>query len=187
MDEITSRISKLISLNEEEWKILQTGLKKVSYDKGDLILSEGEHCDFIAFIDSGIYRYYHIKNGIEKVTAFWFEGDVLSNYKSYLTDTPSTHFIEAMKPGIVWKIKRDYIKKHYKGSEKFNELGRIITENIFLSTALRLDNFIQNSPQERYLELYNRNPSILEVCPHYMIASYLGITPESLSRIRKRV
>ncbi len=187
MKEFKKHIKKIVSLSEEEWDILKNGFKKISYSKGDLILSEGEHCDFIGFVETGLFRFYIIKEGNEKTTDFWFPLDFFSDYRSFLTNTPSNYNIEAMRSGTIWKLKRAYMHKHYEESVNFNKLGRIIAEQIFLMKSLRLDSFLIDSPKERYLKLLNKDPNILQAVPQYMIASYLGITPESLSRIRKRI
>ncbi len=187
MKELKKHIEKIVSLNEEEWKVLKNGIEKESYSKGDLILSEGEHCDFIAFVQTGLFRFYTMKEENEKVIEFWFPLDFFSDYRSFLTNTPTNFYIEAMQPGTIWKIKRTYMNKLYEESINFNKLGRIVSEQLFLMKALRLDSFLTDSPKERYLQLLIKDPKILQAVPQYMIASYLGITAESLSRIRKRI
>lgn len=187
LEEIKKHIQKIVPLNEEEWAILKNGLQKIAYSKGDSILSEGDYCDFICVVETGLFRFYSIKEGNEKITEFWFPFDFMSDYRSFLSNTPSTYNIEAMQSGTIWKIKRDYLNKLYKDSVNFNKLGRIVAEQIFLMKALRLDSFLTDSPKERYLKLLSKDPNILQAVPQYMIASYLGITPESLSRIRKRI
>lgn len=187
LKELKNHINKIVSLNEEEWNVLNNGLKRVSYSKGDLILTEGKHCDFVGFLESGLFRFYIIKEGNEKTTDFFFPLDFFSDYRSFLTNTPTNFNIEAIRPGVMWKLKKFDMNEFYKKSINFNKLGRIIAEQLFLTKALRLDSFLTDTPKDRYLDLLNKDPKILQSVPQYMIASYLGITPESLSRIRKRI
>lgn len=187
MEYLKKHINNIVSLNEEEWDVLKNGIQEISCEKGDLILSEGDECDFVGIIKTGLFRFYTTTKGNEKTTEFWFPMDYFSDYRSYLTNSPTSFNIEAMRPGTIWKLKRTYMYKLYEESVNFNKLGRIVAEQLFLKKALRLDGFLKDSPKERYLQLLIKDPNILQAVPQYMIASYLGITPESLSRIRKRI
>ncbi|MPQ48951.1 cyclic nucleotide-binding domain-containing protein [Marinifilum sp. N1E240] len=187
MDKIRQHFEQLVPLSEEEWEDISKGFYRQECAKGELILSQGDECDFIAFIEIGLFRFYHVKDGSEKIITFWFSGDVFSEYRSYITHTPSTNYIESMQDGIIWKIKREHMLDLYDKYPNLERLGRKFAERTYLKLADRLDSFLQDSPKERYLDLLNRNPNFVQEIPQYMIASFLGISAESLSRLRKRI
>ncbi len=173
-------------MNEEEWSALSDCLEMHAISKKKAILNEGEVCDFVAFISEGSFRYYHIKDGTEKVTGFFFSMNAVSDYASFLSQTPSMHFIEAISDSIVYKLYKKDLIELYERYQKIEKLGRIVAENLFLSVDRRLNSFLFLSPEERYHELVERNPQLSQQVPQYMIASYLGVEPETISRIRRR-
>lgn len=187
MDQIRAYFENLAPLSEDEWGIMRKGFLQVKCSKGELILSQGDECDFVAFVEKGIFRYYHVKDGKEKVNDFWFTGEFFSDYRSYLTHSPSYNYIESMREGVIWKLKRSYLLEVYEKYPSLNVLGRKITEQIFLIVASRLDEIHHNTPKEHYLNILKRHPKFVQEIPQYMLASYLGISPESLSRLRKRI
>ncbi len=187
MDRIRQYIEQFIPITNHEWEEIIKGFQKKECVKGDIILSQGEECDFVAFVESGTLRLYHLKDGNEKVTDFWFSGEFFSNYRSYLVSTPSTHFIECIQSCTLWIAKREYLLALYEKYPNIGKFGRQIAELKYMALAARLDSFLQDSPKERYLKVQSRAPKILQEIPQYMIASYLGISPESLSRLRKRI
>ncbi|HAD14631.1 MAG TPA: Crp/Fnr family transcriptional regulator [Saprospirales bacterium] len=150
------------------------------------ILRQGEHCNFIAFIHEGSFRFYYDKDGEEKIIAFNFEGDFITNYRSFLTGKPSDHFIEAMQDAVIYKINLQELNSLYDKHKNIERLGRLIAENLYLMVASRLDSFMFQTPEERYKALIERNSRLLQEVPQYMVASYLGVKPETLSRIRAR-
>ena len=187
MQKIKDYFDSLVKLNDEEWKDFSAYFERVEVQKLELILKEGQICDYIAFIESGIFRFYHLKEGNEKVTAFWFEGDFLSNYRSFISAQPSEHYIEAMDNGIIWRLKREDLNPLYNKHHTIERLGRRIAEQLYLMVSHRLDNFLFNTPEERYLSLLQKGSRLIQEIPQYMLASYLGVSPESISRIRKRI
>ena len=150
------------------------------------ILRKGEHCNFIAFIQKGSFRFYIDNEGEEKITAFFFNGDFVSNYRSFLTSKPSDHYIEALQDSVIYKINLQELQSLYDKHKNIERLGRLIAENLYLTVANRLDSFMFQTPSERYKVLIERNSRLLQEIPQYMIASYLGVKPETLSRIRAR-
>jgi CRP-like cAMP-binding protein len=186
MENIRTYFNNFIQLSDEEWNAFAACTQKEVIQKRDLILGEGKICDFIAFVEEGMFRFYYVDDGNEKVTAFFFPGDFVSNYRSFLTGQPSDHYIEAMKDSIVYKIRKSDLKTLYDLYPKIDRLGRFIAENLYLTVAKRLDAFLYASPEERYRELQLRNSKLLQEVPQYMLASYLGVKPETLSRIRSR-
>lgn len=173
-------------LTDEEWGDFASFLKEEKYKKKDFLIRQGETCDFIAFIGEGIYRFYHVQDGEEKITAFFSAGDFVTNYRSFLTGCPSEHYIESLKPSLIYKLHRKDLYSLYDKHKNMERLGRMIAENLFLTVTQRLDSLLHNNPEDRYQELQNRNSKLLQEVPQYMLASYLGVKPETLSRIRKR-
>jgi CRP-like cAMP-binding protein len=187
MNQIRQFFEQLTPLRDEEWAAMAGRFRWVTYPKGKIILSEGEHCDFIGFIREGLFRFYHLKDGSEKVTAFWFPGEFLSNYRSFVSGQPSSHFIEAMEDGAVWTLRKRDLEELYAAFPVFERLGRLMAERLYGLVAQRLDAFMQETPEERYQALLERNSRLIQEIPQYMIASYLGVSAETLSRIRKRL
>jgi CRP-like cAMP-binding protein len=178
--------NKFIKLNDPEWADFEKYIIKAKIGKNEQILRKGEHCNFIAFIHEGSFRFYYDKDGEEKITAFNFKGDFVSNYRSFLTGNPSDHFIEAMQDAVIYKINLQELNSLYDKHKNIERLGRLIAENLYLMVASRLDSFMFHTPEERYKALIERNSRLLNEVPQYMIASYLGVKPETLSRIRAR-
>lgn len=186
METLRLYFNKFLELNDQEWKDFESCLTKTSVSNKSHILKQGEHCKFIAFIHEGSFRFYYDKDGEEKITAFFFKGDFVSNYRSFLTNKPSEHYIEAMQDSVIYLIHLTELQSLYDKHKNIERLGRLIAENLYLIVANRLDSFMFQTPAERYNELTARNSRLLQEIPQYMIASYLGVKPETLSRIRGR-
>lgn len=186
METIRLYFNKFIKLNDSEWADFEKCILKTTVAKNEQILKQGEHCNFIAFIQEGSFRFYYDNEGEVKITAFFFQNDFISNYRSFLTGKPSDHFIEAMQDAVIDKINLQALNSLYDKHKTMERLGRLIAENLYLTVANRLDSFLLQNPEERYRALIERNSRLLQEVPQYMIASYLGVKPETLSRIRAR-
>ena len=186
MERIRTYFESFLKLSDAEWSEFQACLKRESVDARSFILQEGEICQELAFVEQGLFRFYRIEDGEEKITSFSFSGDFISNYRSFLTGLPSQHFIEALQDSTIFKIHKQDLLALYDRHKTFERLGRLITENLYLGVASRLDSFHSDSPKQRYEDLVRRNSKLIAAIPQYMIASYLGIKPETLSRIRAR-
>ena len=186
MNQIRAYFDNFLQLSDEEWNDFASFLKEEKYGKKEFLIRQGDTCDFIAFIGEGICRFYYVLDGEEKITAFFSTGDFVTNYRSFLTGSPSEHFIESLKPSVIYKMHRKDLNSLYDKYKNIERLGRFIAENLFLTITKRLDSFLHDNPEERYQELQKRNSKLLQEVPQYMLASYLGVKPETLSRIRKR-
>lgn len=186
MEAIKTYINRLVQFPEDEWAEFEACLEIKQVSKKEHLLEEGKHCDFVAFITDGAFRFYNVIDGVDNEIGFFFSDDFVSNYRSFLTNTPSEHYIQALKDSTVLILPKDKLFRLYDKYKNAERLGRIIAENLFLDVVKRLDSFQYATPEDRYQALVKRNSKLLQEIPQYMLASYLGIKPETLSRIRAR-
>lgn len=186
MEIIRKYFDQFLPLNDREWNAFEKCLSKEEVKKKEFLLKEGQVGDFIAFVAEGSLRFYVLREGEEKVIAFFFAGSFVSNYRSFLTNLPSEYYIEVLQDTLIYRIRKNELVNLYDQFPKIERLGRLIAENLYLMVAKRLDSFLFKSPKERYEELLAQNSRLPEEVPQYMIASYLGVKPETLSRIRAR-
>lgn len=187
MEAIRQYFNQFVKLKDAEWQAFAACLQKRSLAKKEKLLVLGQVCHEVCFVESGSFRFYHEReDGSEWVTAFFFAGDFVTNYRSVITHQPSSHHIEAMQDAVIYSIQKADLFRLYSQFHALEQLGRRIAEGLYLLVAHRLDSFLYESPEERYEALLRRNSRLLNEVPQYMIASYLGVKPETLSRIRAR-
>jgi CRP/FNR family transcriptional regulator, anaerobic regulatory protein len=151
-------------------------------------LNQNDMCTQMAFVEKGTLRMYYISpEGKEINVEFFFEDDFVTEYQSFLQQSPSKYFIEALTDCELTAISYSAIQMAYKNSFAWQEFGRIVAEKSFTRAQQRTESFLFYSAEERYLNLLKRRPYIFEKIPLYHIASYLGIERESLSRLRKKL
>ena len=187
IENIIASISKLISLTNREKEILRANLsvKKIKVD--EVIHSEGNICDFEAFIDKGILRTYYIIDGNERIINFYRENQWVSDFKSFTLQEPSKISIQALEDCELVFFKTAQMKLFSKQISSWDTLGKAFFEKLFIENFNHIESLLINSPEERYTLLLKRRPDLLNRVPQYYIAQYLGVQPESLSRIRKRM
>jgi CRP/FNR family transcriptional regulator, anaerobic regulatory protein len=186
-EQILSRLSQFISLEKEEQDIFVSKLLVKQYRKKELILQEGQVCRYAYFINRGCFRYFYNVNGRENTAQFFFENGWYTDYNSFLTGKPSTQNIEALEETEVLLLAAKDLQELYTTIPKFERFGRLMAENAFLGIRQRSEMLENQSAEERYLKLMKERPKVFERVPQHYIASYLGIKPPSLSRIRKRI
>lgn len=186
MEGLRKYFEKFIPLTDEEWRAFSGKLQRRQLPARTYLLQQDEVCTFVAFVEQGAFRFFYNRDGEERITAFFFGGDAVSNYRSFLTGMPSDHMIETLQDSVFWMIQKKDLYDLFDAHPTLDRLGRYIAENLYLTVARRLDSFLFDSPEQRYDDLLRRNSRLLHDVPQFMLASYLGIKPESLSRIRKR-
>ena len=185
-NEIINFLSKYIKLSATEKKILSEQTVIQAYQKGTILLSEGQFAKECYFVLTGCVYSYYLKEGHTIVTEFYTEKEPITPI-SYTNKKPSEYFIKCLEDCIISK-----------GSPKsnaalFSKLPRLATiapalmEDMVVKQKLKHDDLLKLSPEERYSKLRIESSDILGRVPQYLIASYLGIKPESLSRIRKKI
>ena len=177
----------IIQLDDNEWNILQNLLKERSFKKGEFLVSEGKVENYINLIVEGSCRVYYMKNGIEYNYIIALEDDWISSYKSFTSNMPSDEYIQATSNMKVYSVNRDSIKNLASLNLKFSILERYIVNQIINDKTERLRSFVSDTPEERYLKLLKKKPNVVQNISLKFRASYIGITAESLSRMRKRL
>ena len=163
--------------------------KVIHMQKGEALLKAGDVADQLFFVQSGLLRYFYIDaaTGDDRTGQFFDEGTVVTDVASILTGAPATQTIEALETTTVFAIPRSALLRAYDEDHAIERFGRKMVENGFLGSQRRTANLLNMSPDERYRHFVKNRPGIARRVPQYLLASFLGVTPESLSRIRGRL
>jgi CRP-like cAMP-binding protein len=182
-------MNAITPMDEEAWVDFEQYLTSHTIKKGDLLWKEGEVIKQIIFIHKGAIRYYYTNNPEDKeVTAqFFFENTFLTDYESFTTQEP-THFnFQALEDCEYTAFPRVVLYQMYQKYIYFERLGRLIAEYNFIGQQKGIRDQKNLSPEAKYLKLIKDRPKVMARIPINMIASYLAVTPEHLSRIRKKI
>lgn len=178
----------LPSLQQEDFEMIIPELSQKTYAKGELILHENEVCDKIFFLDKGFVRMYYLdKNGDEINYRFTDCQNFFLDFQSFLTKRPSLFYWQAIQKVEVLTISYQEVQDVYKKSNTWNLFGRLIAEQVYLQLNERVEMLLFMQPMERYMQMLQKYPNIISQIPQLHIASFLGIKPETLSRIRKKM
>ncbi|MEL7531201.1 MAG: Crp/Fnr family transcriptional regulator [Bacteroidota bacterium] len=184
---IKANIGRLVSLTETEYALFFAQLRSVKLKKREMLLREGEVCREAFFINEGCLRYFFNVEGEEKSGQFFFENAWYSDFYSFTTGRPTEENIQALEASQLLAISRESLLQLFEQIPKLERWGRLIAENAFIGLKNVNSAFLNLSPTERYQTLVKERPKVIQRVPQHYIASYLGIQPESLSRIRKRL
>ncbi len=182
-------IDKIIAIlkeHNENWNEFQNTFKEIEISTKTVLLREGEIANTIYFIKKGCLREWFNKDGKDITFQFFFEGQPVASIDSFMNRKPSLFSIESIEPSIIYTIKRsDFDKLLQTYPEAKEGLNDFIFER-FRNYAQLFLSRIKDTPQERYADLIKNHSEIIKRVPQHYIASFLGITPISLSRIRNR-
>ena len=182
------KLDEKIQLTEEEKQLCKSFLIPKKLRKRQYILQEGDVCKYITFVEKGILRNYTIdEKGTEHIMQFAFEGWWTSDQFSFLTGEPAIYNIDALEDSELLLLSKKAEEQLLQKIPKFERYFRILLQNNLIATQRRLISSLSQSAEQRYNELINGCPTIPQRVPQHMMASFLGITPETLSRIRKQM
>lgn len=177
-----------LSFTKEDIDFIERRYKKVSFKKGDIVLSCNEKVDYQYFVSAGCLRTYLIsKPGKEHTIQFAIKGWWISDYIGYFSETNAVLNIECIEDATLYKISRSCVSEIYNQVPKTERFIRKKLERAFVHFQKRILANLSQSAKERYLSFTHNYPNIEQYVKNYHIASYLGITTESLSRIRKEI
>ena len=184
---IIQSIKLIASLNEAEEKAFLRILEVKVFKKKAFLLQEGKLCNKITIVNNGCVRLFYNVEGVENTMQFFFGDSWYTDYASFLTGKPTIENMQALVETEVIQFTKDDLYSLYNTMPVFERIGRVFAENAFLSISQLNQMKTNEEPEVRYINLLKRRPELIQQVPQHYIASYLGIKPETLSRIRKRI
>ena len=172
--------------SQEEWSILSEKITIKQFKKGEFLCRQGQVENHIYFLNTGATRNYFLKDGKELTVDFQFEGNFVSAYYSFLSREPSPVGIEAILEIEACAIHHHFLYEFYDRYPSGDRMGRLIAEMQYMKRLKREIALMSMTAEERYVELMDQNPGFINTLSVKHLSSYLGIHPESLSRIRKK-
>ncbi|MFV8342011.1 Crp/Fnr family transcriptional regulator [Flavobacterium sp. XS2P39] len=179
--------SRMTTLSEEESKAISESMVTKTFKKGSLLLEEGQQSIDTYFILEGCIREYIVSDGEEKTTNFFTEEQWVISLSNFNTEKLVVHNLVCVEDTTVSIGNEQQAQEMFKRFPRFETLSRIIVEADFAEQKKLLTSYLTDSPEQRYLKLLKTRPDLFQRIPQYQLASYIGVKPESLSRIRKRV
>ena len=181
-------VEERISISKEEFDFCKTLFIPKKLRKKQYLLQEGDICRYTAFVEKGMLRTFTVdEKGNEPILQFSMEGWWIADLYSFLTDEPSQYNIEAMEECELLLITKENWDILLKKVPAFEHYFRILIQNNLIATQRRLMSSLSETAEEKYTKLINNFPGCVQRVPQHMIASYLGITPETLSRVRSQM
>ncbi len=172
--------------SDETVALFSKGFIQKELKKGDYFLREGKRCNHLAFILKGAMICYYTKDGKQFIDEFSLDNEFITDYSGFLTHSPSNKYIQCLENCTIYVISNEILKNLYQiKSIELERLGRIMAEQLYLQWHEKSKSLLMDNATERYLKLIQNRPKLPQRVPQHLIAKYLGITPESLSRIRK--
>ncbi|NQD70408.1 Crp/Fnr family transcriptional regulator [Sphingobacterium shayense] len=187
MEQIRKYFERSISITDDEWRVFSSKLICQKYPKKQKLLDIGETEDYLSFIEKGILRFYIPKEESDFTFSFSFDDEFASAYDSFLTQKPSKYVVETLTEAVLWRISYKDLQQIYRQTKIGNEIGRLASEKLYLENIERELSLLTLTAEKRYLRLFTEQPRLLRQIPLKYIASYIGITPQALSRIRRQI
>ena len=181
-------INQKVTLTEEEQEACKAFFTPKRLRKKQYLLQQDDVCKYTAFVEKGILRSYTVDDkGSEHIVQFALEGWWISDMYSFLTGEPSTYSIDVLEDAELLLLSRSSNEELLQTVPKMERYFRILSQNALIAMQRRITGSLSQTAEEKYNQMLNAYPHIIQSVPQHMIASYLGITPETLSRIRKQI
>ena len=186
-ESILNNISRYVDLSTDEVNLLTSIIQTTAVKKRQFIIQPGFICQHRNYIVKGAFRVYHLdQDGKEHTVSIGIEDWFVSDFYSYITQTPATLYAEALEDSIIFQMKYEDIEPLCARIHGLSEYFRKSTEKAFAFSRRRVISNISKSAESRYFEYIEKYPQIANRVPQYVLASYLGVTAEFLSKIRSK-
>lgn len=189
MEFIRKHIEAISKISDTDWEYFSSRLVQRTFEKKTVFLKLGEVSNHISFIEYGVVRLYLPKEFVEKEVTFGFsfKNQFISAYDSFLTRKPSLYELETLSETRIYSISYPDLQEVYANTQFGNLIGRLTAERLFLLKSKREQSLLNETAEERYLKLFKERRELINVIPLKYVSSYIGVTPQALSRIRKRI
>ncbi len=180
-------LNRVVAVPDEDWLLFDNRLRYKTFTKGHLLTRSGEVENFMYFITEGVTRIFHFNDDIEYTLRFNFPISVFNSYASYISRTPSLINVEALTDIKVFRISYVDMQSLYEESKTGERMGRRMIELLYVQREIKEIQMHSKTAEDYYCELVQNNDELVQKIPQKHLASYLGITPESLSRIKRNL
>ena len=187
LDQLKTYCQKIVPLSESELGLIDAYFEIKTLKKKEFLLQDNTVCNFIAFIAVGSIRHFHVKDGNEKTCDISFENNWVTDFQSFTYETLGKMNLQAMEETTVFPVSKQNLHKLYEQCSKYETFGRIMAENVAQKATEIAMSLSSEKPEERFQNLITKQPDLFQRVPQKYIANFLGISPESLSRIRNRI
>lgn len=189
MEFIRQHIEHTSVISDSDWEYFSSRLVRRDFKKRTVFLKHGAIENHISFIYDGVVRLYIPKELKEKEVTFGFsfKNQFISAYDSFLTRKPSLYELETLSKTTMYSISYKDLQDVYQHTQFGNQIGRLTTERLFLLKSKREQSLLNETAEQRYIKLFQERPELITVIPLKYVSSYIGVTPQALSRIRKRI
>lgn len=188
IDILFKHIQNKVSLTETDKELIKPFFIEKKLRRKQYLLQEGDVCKYLSFVASGLIRTYNVdEKGDEHMSVFGWEGWWISDFNSFLSGEPAVFNIDAIEEAELLMISLSNYEALTLAVPIMDRYFRILYQNSLVTKEKRLMSSITHTAEEKYVQLLNFNPQIIERIPQNLIASYLGIAPETLSRIKKKL
>lgn len=187
MKNLIDKINNYINLTDDEKLLVQSLFSAKSVKKGETILAEGNVCKYIFFVSKGLLRHYISNEGKELTIHFNEEDTFACDYNSFIIKKPSDKTIQALEETELYIISFDNLQKFYESIRYGDRFGRLLLEEIFVNAIRHIISVHKDTAEQRYLNFMHSFKHLQQRIPQFYIASFIGVTPQSLSRIRRRL
>jgi len=186
-DKLKKYCSQTVQLLETELDLIDKYFEEKTLKKKEFLLQDNKICNFIAFIAYGTIRHFHIKDGVEKTCDISFDNSWVTDFQSFTYDTVGKMNLQTMENTTVFLIRKQNLFKLYQECSKYETFGRMMAEQVAIRATDIAMSLSSDKPEERFQNLLKKQPDLFQRVPQKYIANFLGVSPESLSRIRNRI
>ncbi len=186
-EKLKKYLEQLCPFSQGDWELFSSRLQRRVFERKQQVLRAGEIENYVSFIEQGIVRYY-VEEGDKDITfELAFENSLAAGYDSFLTRTPVVYSGETLVSTELWSITYADLQAVYAESTIGERLGRLAAEQLYIRKNKRQMSLLKDTAEQRYIRLLNDYTHFIQLVPLKYLASYIGITPQALSRIRRRI